>query len=311
MKLFPVTISTILTSIVIAYPFALDSVITRSDSCIAITWTPDSLNTDNRWYTQYGTKCTSSDSIYRHCDFIAGRPYKGIAYSYGGEDPWYTFRMRLATGFLAGSHQCHYNVFGDPSSKVTGTDCSGFLCFVWSIPRVATTDLYNNKAFITIPRTEVISGDALVKASAAYGYHAILIVEAEDPTEVVIAEASSTVFGCRQRVVDLTSSEWSPFKAIRNPALQRPQRIVTTNKDVIQNFTITQSGNDHVSLHLFQPVTGKLSGYDLNGKELFQMNIDKTSTDYTITREVSASRVIFVSIQSEEISGTRKLSLLK
>jgi hypothetical protein len=310
MKLLPVIISTILTSFVIAYPLALDSVITRSDSCVAIQWTPDSSNTDSKWYTQYGTKCTSSDSIYRHCDFIAGRPYKGIAYSYGGEDPWYTFRIRLAAGFLAGSHQCHYNVFGDPSSKVTGTDCSGFLCFVWSIPRVATTDLYNNKAFITIPRTEVIAGDALVKASSAYGYHAILIVEAEDPTEVVIAEASSTVFGCRQRVVNLTSSEWSPYKAIRNPALQGSQRVVTTNKGAIQNVTIARSGNNQFSLHLYQPVNGKLSGYDLNGKELFKMNIDKASTDYAITCEGS-SRLLFVSIQSAEISCTRKLSLLK
>lgn len=311
MKLFAVTISAILTFISTAYPLTLDSAITRSDSCVAIEWTPDSLNTDGKWYTQYGTKCTSSDSIYRHCDFIAGRSYNGIAYSYGGEDPWYTFRMRLATGYLAGSHQCHYNVFGDPSSKVTGTDCSGFLCFVWGIPRTNTTNLYNNKSFITIPITKVIAGDALVKASAAYGYHAILIVEAEDPTEVVIAEASSTVFGCRQRVVDLTRSEWSPYKAIRNPALQGTQRVVTNSESPIQKFTVTQSGNNHLSIHLHQPVTGKLSGYDLNGKELFKMNIDKTKSEYTITKNEVVSRVIIVSLQSEDISGTCRLSLLK
>jgi hypothetical protein len=311
MKRIPVIISAILLITITTYPLVLDSVITRSDSCVAIEWTPDSSNTDNKWYTQYGTKCINSDSIYRHCDFIAGRPYKGIAYSYGGEDPWYTFRMRLATGFLAGSHQCHYNAFGDPSSKITGTDCSGFLCFVWSIPRVATTDLYNNKSFITIPRTEVIAGDALVKASSAYGYHAILIVEAEDPTEVVIAEASSTVFGCRERVVNLTSSEWSPYKAIRNPALQGTQRVVTTSGNPVQKFSVTRSGNNQLSIHLFQPVTGKLSVYDLNGKEIFKLNLEKTTADYAISREVSASRVIFVSVQSEEISDTRKVSLLK
>ncbi len=311
MRTLYVTVSVLLTSIAAAYPLAIDSVITRSDSCVAIEWTADSSNTDNKWYLQYGTKCTNSDSIYQHCDFIAGRPYKGIAYSYGGEDPWYTFRMRLAAGFLVGSHQCHYNVFGDPSSRVTGTDCSGFLCFVWSIPRVTTTDLYNNKTFITVPRTEVIAGDALVKASSAYGYHAILIVEAEDPTEVVIAEASSTVFGCRQRVVDLTRSEWSPYKAIRNPALQGTQRVVTTSNYTIQNFTITRAGNNQFYLHLHQPAAGKLSGYDLSGKELFKMNIEKTAADYTITPEVSASRLLFISIQSEEISVTRRLSLLK
>jgi hypothetical protein len=311
MKLFALTISVILTGIATAYPLALDSVITRSDSCVAIQWTPDSLNTDIKWYTQYGTKCTNSDSIYRRCDFIAGRTYNGIAYSYGGEDPWYTFRMRLAAGYLVGSHQCHYNVFGDPSSKVTGTDCSGFLCFVWSIPRVTTTDLYNNKAFITVPRTEVIAGDALVKASAAYGYHAILIVEAEDPTEVVIAEASSTVFGCRQRVVDLTRSEWSAYKAIRNPTLQGTQRVVTTSESPIQKFNVTQSGNNHLSIHLHQPVMGKLSGYGLSGKELFKLYLEKTKTEYTITQNEVVSRVILVSIQSEGISGTCRLSLLK
>lgn len=301
----------ILLCVTATYPLALDSVIVRSDSCVAIEWTPDSVNTDNKWYLQYGTKCTNGDSIYRHCDFIPGRPYKGIAYSYGGEDPWYAFRMRLATGYLVGSHQCHYNVFGDPSSKITGTDCSGFLCLVWSIPRVSTTDLYNNKSLITVPIKEVIAGDALVKASSAYGYHAILIVEAEDPTEVVIAEASSTVFGCRQRVVDLTKSEWSPYKAIRNPALQGTQRVVTTNNDAIQNFTISQTGTNQFSLHLYQPVAGKLAGYDLNGKELFKMNLNKTTTDYTITRQISSSRVIFIAIRSDEISYTRRFSLLK
>lgn len=311
MKLFTITVSAILTCITSAYPLALDSVITRSDSCVTIEWTPDSSNTDNMWYTQYGTKCTNSDSIYRHCDFIAGRSYQGIAYSYGGEDPWFTFRMRLVTGYLVGSHQCHYNVFGDPSSKVTGTDCSGFLCFVWSIPRTTTTDLYNNNSFITIPRTEVIAGDALVKASSASGYHAILIVEAEDPTEVVIAEASSTVFGCRQRIVDLTRSEWSPYKAIRNPALQGTQRVVTTKESPVQKFNVARAGNNRLSIRLYQPVMGKLSGYDLNGKEFFKLHLEKTRTEYTITKNEAVSRVIIVSIQSEDISGTCRLSLLK
>ncbi|HEX2959126.1 MAG TPA: hypothetical protein VHO70_19990 [Chitinispirillaceae bacterium] len=303
--------SIILVMNAIAYPLALDSVIIRSDSCVAIEWTPDSSNTDGQWYTQYGTRCTSSDSIYRHCDFIAGRSYSGIAYSYGGEDPWYTFRMHLAAGYLVGSHQCHYNVFGDPSSKVTGTDCSGFLCFVWDIPRTNTTDLYNNNSFITIPRTEVIAGDALVKASSAYGYHAILIVEAEDPTEVVIAEASSTVFGCRQRVVDLTSSTWSSYKAIRNPALQGTQRVVTSAENSFQTCSITRLGNNQITIQLYQPVTGKLSGYDLNGRELFKIPLDNQKTEYAIAQDVPVSRLILLSIQSTTFSGTFRLSLLK
>jgi hypothetical protein len=60
--------------------------------------------------------------------------------------------------------------------RFTGTDCSGFLCFVWNIARTNTTNLYNNKNFTSIPITSVQAGDALVKASSAYGYHAILVV---------------------------------------------------------------------------------------------------------------------------------------
>ncbi len=118
MKLPEIILTVALVCNTTLHAFTLDTVITRSDSCVAIEWTPDSSNTANLWYTQYGNKCTGSDTIYRQCDFIAGRTYRGIAYSYGGEDPWFTFRTRLAAGFLAGSHQCHYNVFGDPSGKV-------------------------------------------------------------------------------------------------------------------------------------------------------------------------------------------------
>ena len=110
-----------------ALSWPLDSVLARGDSCINIAWTPDSINTDSGWYTSYGTYCTGEDSIYLHCDFIPGREYHGIAYSYGGEDPWYLVRGRLDSGYLVGSHQCPYQEYGDPSDTVTGTDCSGFL----------------------------------------------------------------------------------------------------------------------------------------------------------------------------------------
>ncbi|MBN1604321.1 MAG: hypothetical protein JW915_22110 [Chitinispirillaceae bacterium] len=288
------------------HAFSLDTVITRSDSCVAIEWTPDSSNTAELWYTQYGNKCTGSDTIYRHCDFIAGRTYRGIAYSYGGEDPWFTFRTRLATGFLAGSHQCHYNVFGDPSGKVTGTDCSGFLCFAWNIARTNTTNLYNNKNFTTVPITSVQAGDALVKASSAYGYHAILIVEAEDPAETVISEASSTVFGCRERIVNLTGPEWTPYKAIRNPALHT-QQIANKSTSSSPALRVVQSGYNCITLHLSNPSPVQLTGYALNGSVLFKKQFDNARS-HTFNSGLS-SQVIYLSVQIHKTAETVRLSL--
>jgi hypothetical protein len=279
------------------FSLPLDSTITRSDSCVAIEWSPDSFNTDNKWYTQYGAQCKNKDSIYKYCDFIAGHTYHGIAYSYGGEDPWYLFREHLAAGYLAGSHQCHYNAYGDPSGKVTGTDCSGFLCFVWSIARTTTTDLYNNKAYPSIPIIEVESGDALVKASAAYGYHAILVVEASDPTEVVISEATSVVNGCRQRVVDLTSPEWAQYKAIRNPTFHK-QQITKLHDKVFPEIKIAQSDRKFLTIYLNQPLSGIIHAYDLTGKLLLSQRIENTKTIYTLTKIAPASRIILLSVKS-------------
>jgi hypothetical protein len=191
----------------------LDSVFARGDSCIQIEWTPDSVNTNPAWYQRYGSGCKGVDTAYRHCDFIPGRPYRGIAYSYGGEDPWYLFRSRLTQGFLAGSHQCHYNVYGDPSDTVTGADCSGFLCFIWNIPRLSTVMLVQGSQFIKIGRTQIETGDALVRS----GYHAVFVAEADDPTNAVIWESSSSLPGCRERITDLTSPAWDLYTPLRYP----------------------------------------------------------------------------------------------
>jgi hypothetical protein len=290
-----------------AKSFSLDSTITRSDSCVAVQWSPDSLNTSGLWYAQYGDQCTGNDTIYRHCDFIAGRTYRGIAYSYGGEDPWFTFRNHLAAGYLVGSHQCHYNVFGDPSGRVTGTDCSGFLCFVWNIARTTTTDLYNNKNFITVPIANVQAGDALVKATSLYGFHAILIVEAEDPSEVVISEASSTVFGCRQRVIDLTRAEWEPYKLLRNPALQR-QQIAIVCKAIVPKFKIVRSGSNQIIVYLNNPEPAQLSGYDLDGTILFKKQLDGVNFHY-IALPSESSRVIYLSLQANKTIRTVRIPL--
>jgi hypothetical protein len=189
----------------------MDSVFNRGDSCIAIAWTPDSRNTNPAWYIQYGGGCIVVDSIYRHCDFIAGHAYVGIAYSYGGEDPWYLFRERLANGFLVGSHLCHYNAFGDPTPVVTGTDCSGFLCFIWNVGRMSTGAMVASPAFQHIDRSAIRAGDALVRS----GYHAVFVAEADDLTEALIWEATSTVNSCRARVTDLTDSAWNLYTPLR------------------------------------------------------------------------------------------------
>jgi hypothetical protein len=255
----------------------VDSVITLSDSCVQIRWTPDSINTDAAWYEQYGSTCTGTDTIYKHCDFFPGMEYSGIPYSYGGEDAWYTFRDHLQKGFLVGSHSCHYSVYGDPSNKVTGTDCSGFLSFVWGYPRSTTSTFYSGSAFITVPITEVRPGDALIKATASCGYHAILIVEANDIKEVVISEASSTVFGCRERIVDLSTNAWQCYKAIRYPKLaNRAQPMQTQVKKGFITIQPFSPGVYKVFFH--QPYSGSIEVFTLNGRLVFSkiyQNCDK------------------------------------
>jgi hypothetical protein len=271
----------------------IDSVITLSDSCVQIEWTPDTINTNPSWYLQYGSLCTGVDSIYKQCDFLAGHPYCGIAYSYGGEDPWYTFRERLLAGFLVGSHQCHYNNYGDPSNKITGTDCSGFLSFVWNYPRSATSTFYTSSTFTTIPITEVQPGDALIKATAPCGYHAVLIIENQDPTEVVISEASSVSFGCRERIVDLTSSAWACYKAIRYPKIVNTltkKSSVIPQKAFTVNINLKRPGV--LSVNFALPFKGTIYGYLPDGSLLFNRNINREVTDVNITEGIQKNLVI-------------------
>lgn len=193
----------------------LDSAFARGDSSISISWTADSANTDPSWYIHFGNQCTGADSIYRHSDFIPGKTYKGVAYSYGGEDPWNLFRARIDSGYLVGSHLCHYREYGDPSDTITGTDCSGYLCYIWNVPRMSTSGLVQSSLFMTIDKTDLRAGDALVRG----GYHCVFVAEADDPAETVVWEASSSVFGCRERVTDINTSYWEPFIALRYPEI--------------------------------------------------------------------------------------------
>lgn len=276
----------------------VDSIIHFSDSCVMIEWTPDSANTDPTWYAQYGTLCTGSDSIYKRCDFIQGRTYSGVAYSYGGEDPWYLFRDRLQAGFLAGSHLCHYTLYNDPSDKVTGTDCSGFLSFVWNVPRVTTTYFLTSGVYPSIPFSDIKAGDALVKASKECGYHAMLIVEAYDLKEVVISEASSSVRGCRERLVNLTGPSWTCYKAIRHPKFVNniPQIYTSaSNSQVVQcTFKIKQ---ETIQLKLHHPFTGTIAGYLPNGIQLFRKTVVVPESSLAINKNNLESSIVIISIE--------------
>lgn len=215
----PVTMKPLISCLILlilamdAAPFPLDSVLARGDSCLNIAWTPDSTNTKPDWYSTWGSLCTGSDTIYRHCDFKPGAAYRGICYSYGGEDPSLVFRDKVHRGFLVGSHLCHYSSFGDPTPVVAGTDCSGFVCYIWNVPRVATGTLAQK--YTSIQKSELVPGDILVKASS----HTVLIVETIDPTHFLIWESTSAVNGCRERVIDINTAEWSAYVARRNNSI--------------------------------------------------------------------------------------------
>jgi hypothetical protein len=246
----------------LAWP--LDSVLDRGDSCLQVTWTPDERNTDPAWYIAYGSKCSGVDSIYRHSDFLPGVEYRGIAYSYGGEDPWYLFRSRVEGGDLVGSHLCHYNSFGDPTPMVTGTDCSGFLCFVWDVGRVSTSAMVSSSYYRKIALSDLQPGDALVRS----GYHAVLVVDATDMTEALIWEATSAVNSCRERITDLTAAAWNLYTPLRNPALEtlvRPYADNTRNP-LSSSLVSMRSVRDQLCIRseTSEPVTLRL--YSLRGE---------------------------------------------
>lgn len=251
----------------------LDNSIVRSDSCVNIQWVADSSNTDPLWYLTNGAKCTGLDSIYRQCDFQPGQTYFGVAYSYGGEDPWYLFRTRLLEGYLVGSHLCHYNYYGDPSNRVTGTDCSGFLSFLWDYPRVNTRIFATSADFLSINYSEIRAGDALVKS----GSHIVFILEADTITEVVISEASSTVRGCRERVVDLTDPEWIGYKAIRYPGL-KTSHVSTKSKEIEKNLLVLVTTKGHQAIRFHKPFSGVLRVISIDGKQLINSSVRNRKT---------------------------------
>ncbi|MBN1756855.1 MAG: hypothetical protein JW863_00970 [Chitinispirillaceae bacterium] len=239
---------------------SLDSLFARGDSSIAITWTPDSINTRPDWYTTYGSTCTGEDSIYRHCDFLPGETYTSVAYSYGGEDGYLRFREKLAEGFLVGSHLCHYTNFGDPSPVVAGTDCSGFICYLLGAPRVSTREFYSQ--YDVISREEMNTGDILVKS----GSHAVIIIEKEDADNFLIWESTSVVNGCRERMIDITDSYWDAYYPRRYPKLATSVRKSTPR---YPSFPVVTA--QHGRLYLDAPFnwSGSIAVFTLSGKCLF------------------------------------------
>ena len=246
-------------------PFPLDSVFSRGDSCLAVEWTPDSANTRADWYVKWGAGC---DTGYRHCDFLPGVAYRSIPYSYGGEDPPALFREKLAQGFLAGSHQCHYNALFsqgiEVSTLVAGSDCSGFVCYVWNVPRTNTGGLISSPDYKRIAKSDLQPGDILVRS----GYHTVFIVERVDSTEFLIWEETSAVNGCRERSINLADQAWDLYLAVRNPALTGTEAIKASRNNNINPLcdrVAVMPGVTSLLVRFKRSFSGTLTLYDLRG----------------------------------------------
>jgi hypothetical protein len=287
----------------------LDSVLIRGQTCIDISWTPDEKNVKNDWYAYYGRNCTGADSIYKQCDFIAGKTYRGIAYSYGGEDPWFTFLAKLAAGKLVGSHLCQYNLYGDPSDTIAGTDCTGYICFIWNVSRQSTTGMLGNSSYKKIDNTNAFPGDIIIKKGSGSN-HAVLIVENDDPTQCVIWEASSVVNSCRERIIDLTDSYWTSSTILRNPAI-----------NTISSKSYQNRKSEHISIQLLanknhEIYVPELIGscivdiYSLDGKILVTKKI-YPNTSYSIENLIQQKKncVVIVSITSKVYQVTQMVVL--
>lgn len=239
----------------------LDTLFARGDSCINISWTPDDRNTATAWYVKNGSLCTGADSVYRHSDFKSGVTYKSIAYSYGGEDGYLKFRDKINNGLLAGSHMCHYNFFGDPSGVIAGTDCSGFVCYLWGVSRVSTRELHTQYKIIT--RDELDAGDILVKS----GSHAVVVIEHDEDTRYLIWESTSTVNGCRERIIDLTDSYWDSYYPRRYEGLTAPV-LQASVASVPNRFPVVKADPAGITLTSDVNWTGVVSAFSLDGRVL-------------------------------------------
>lgn len=252
----------------------LDSVLFRSDSCIQITWVPEILNTKPDWYIKCGVKCTGPDTVCLHSDFLPGVTYRGIAYSYGCDDPYVIFRNRLIEGKLAGSHLCHYSSCSSPCSSVTGIDCSAFICYAWNEDRQSTQMMYDNKKYTHITKAELAPGDILLSPSD----HAVLIIEKDDATNFLVHESTGTpVNGCRERMIDVSDSYWNKYYAVRNPLISRANKIIkdkiadspAVNRLVRHGLLVPQAANDF----------DKISIYSIAGNRILEITNAKNQKE--------------------------------
>lgn len=244
----------------------LDTLFARGDSCINISWTPDERNTASAWYAKYGSLCTGADSVYRHSDFIPGVTYQSIAYSYGGEDGYIIFRDKINNGLLAGSHKCHYDIFGDPTGVVAGTDCSGFVCYLWDVPRVATTKLHSQ--YKAISREQLDAGDILVKP----GSHAVIIIEHDEGTRYLIWESTSAVNGCRERIIDLADSYWDGYYPRRYEGLTAPV-FQAPAESARRSFPVVKIVPAGITLSSNAGWAGIVSVFAIDGRLLLQKSV--------------------------------------
>lgn len=265
----------------------LDTLLARGDSSLAISWTPDSTNTDPTWYRENGSGCTGSDTIYRHCDFLPGVTYYSIAYSYGGEDGFLRFREKVESGFLIGSHLCHYNAFGDPSPVVAGTDCSGFVCYLWDVPRVSTRGLHSGYTAIT--RDELDVGDILVKP----GSHALLIVEKIDDGEFLIWESTSVVNGCRERTINLGDTYWDAYYAHRYEGIVTRNETSRARSTGITGFPSVSVKRNGFVFSILREWTGTVEIVSGSGKILTSSAI-KRKRAFTLPSVMSSAGVVIV-----------------
>ena len=266
---------------------SLDTLFFRGDSTLAVTWTPDSVNTRLEWYAANGSECTGADSVYRHCDFLPGRTYRSVAYSYGGEDGFLRFREKISEGFVVGSHLCHYNTFGDPSKAVAGTDCSGFVCYLLEAPRVSTREFYSQ--YTAIGRADIDVGDIIVKP----GSHAVIVVEKEDENNFLIWESTSVVNGCRERMIDITDSYWDAYYPRRYPGLAVREQTAAPDCPAADSPHVSTNRN---SLLVSSPAgwQGTVSVFSLQGRVVHtsRHTIENGSTAIITLPETAASFII-------------------
>jgi hypothetical protein len=270
-KLFNKSLLFVIFSFLNAGAITLDSVLARSDSCVQISWIPESLNTKPEWYIQCGVKCTGPDTVCLHSDFLPGVIYKGIAYSYGCNDPYAIFRNRLSEGKLAGSHLCHYSSCSSPCTNVTGIDCSAFICYTWDETRQSTQMIYDNKKYLHITKAEAAPGDILVSPSD----HAVLIIEKDDDTNFLIHESTGTpVNGCRERMIDISNTYWNKYYAVRNPLITRSDKA--NNQKKLTDFP---SVNGLVRNGFLIPEIAsnfdKINVYSVAGKKILEISNTK------------------------------------